>query len=323
VAPCGGSDVIAVFNRKANEDPPPARTLRPELSEEIEVMLMRAMARRPPDRHQTMAELKDEIMGCLARVHQTPAAPGSPRRTGPGATTERLIRTGPRAAWIAGLAAVAALAVAAAIVPWRGDPGSPSGQVGTRASLVAAASAPPTIVPASPPAPPSVPPAAPAPPRPTDEIVVDGFRPLPSKPASPSTTRPRAIAARASLASAPRASSGAGRSAEPASRPATVVPGGGTPGAGAPGANTPTAFALLGRGRSAFAKGNFPEAVRLGRAVIAAGDALGGHLLLGDSFYKMERISEAVAEYDVALKVAPGNPQALRGRELALRRARP
>ena len=79
----------------------------------------------------------------------------------------------------------------------------------------------------------------------------------------------------------------------------------------------------VARGRVAFAKGNFGEAVRLGRTALATGDGLGGHLLLGDAFYKMERFTEAVHEYDAALKAAPGNPLARRGRELAARHAQP
>jgi cytochrome c-type biogenesis protein CcmH/NrfG len=44
---------------------------------------------------------------------------------------------------------------------------------------------------------------------------------------------------------------------------------------------------------------------------------VGGHLLLGDTFYKMERFADAVSEYDAALKLAPKNERARHGRELA------
>jgi tetratricopeptide (TPR) repeat protein len=75
------------------------------------------------------------------------------------------------------------------------------------------------------------------------------------------------------------------------------------------------------KGRAAFAKGDFPEAIRVGRAAIATGAALEGHLLLGDAFYKMNRFGDALREYDAATKVAPANAQAQRGHELALRGA--
>ena len=51
-----------------------------------------------------------------------------------------------------------------------------------------------------------------------------------------------------------------------------------------------------------------------------AGDALGAHLLLGDTYFKMQRYADAVREYDAALKLSPNNAQARRGRELAAAR---
>jgi Flp pilus assembly protein TadD len=77
---------------------------------------------------------------------------------------------------------------------------------------------------------------------------------------------------------------------------------------------------LVQRGRAAFAKGDFPEAVRVGRLTITAGDALAGRLLLGDAFFKMNRFEDALREYDAAVQVAPSNAQARRGRELAAAR---
>jgi tetratricopeptide (TPR) repeat protein len=74
---------------------------------------------------------------------------------------------------------------------------------------------------------------------------------------------------------------------------------------------------LLQRGRAAFAKGDFPEAVRFGRLTITAGDALAGRLLLGDAFFKMNRFSDALREYDAAVQIAPSSAQARRGHELA------
>ena len=305
--PCGGSDVIAVFNRKANEDPPPARTLRPELSVEIEAMLVRAMARRPADRHQTMAELKDEIMGCLTRVHEAPAIPSSPRQEGPGATTTaRVNRQRSRAAWGAGIGAVAALGIAAAIVPWRPEQPSAS-STPVRASIVQLPAHTPSPPRTSPrvvaPTPPAAPAAAPVERPRLDPGATVGQREEVRPPQEPP---PRPLASARRVANVSAGQPGA------AARPV----GSATP-------PKPTAPELLGRGRAAFGKGNFPEAVRLGRAVITTGDALGGHLLLGDSFYKMDRIAEAMSEYEAALKISPTSPQALRGRELAARRPRP
>ena len=75
----------------------------------------------------------------------------------------------------------------------------------------------------------------------------------------------------------------------------------------------------MAKGRGAFARGDFPEAIRLGRAAIASGAALDGHLLLGDAFYKLNRFSDALREYDAATRIAPSSAQAQRGHELAAR----
>jgi serine/threonine protein kinase len=336
-APCGGSDVIAVFNRKANEDPPPARTLRPELSVEIEAMLIRAMARRPADRHQTMAELKDEIMGCLTRTAEAPTPPGSPQRMGNSDTTAtaRVDRANVGPLWIAGIAAVVALAVAAVTIPWRSEPSRADRARTDRAQAdrarldraTASKSQPPSRDPgattasktgalpsaAASPAPPA---AAPSPPvvaaNSAPPVIAASPTVEPARRPAPLTTLSIKTGPKASAVRGP-GTPNRGASAPPPVKVAAV-------GKGQPATSSAD---LLRRGRAAFAKGNFPEAVRLGRAVIGTGDAVGGNLLLGDSFYKMERQTDAVAAYEAALKVAPGSPQAQRGRELALRRARP
>ena len=78
--------------------------------------------------------------------------------------------------------------------------------------------------------------------------------------------------------------------------------------------------ALVANGRAAFAKGDFAQAVRLGRQASAVGDSLGGRLLLGDAFFKMNRFADALREYGAAARLAPSNAQALRGQELARQR---
>ena len=78
--------------------------------------------------------------------------------------------------------------------------------------------------------------------------------------------------------------------------------------------------ALVANGRAAFAKGDFAQAVRLGRQAAAVGDSLGGRLLLGDAFFKMNRFADALREYGAAARLAPSNAQAVRGQELARQR---
>jgi tetratricopeptide (TPR) repeat protein len=74
---------------------------------------------------------------------------------------------------------------------------------------------------------------------------------------------------------------------------------------------------ILSRAQVAFNKGNYPEAIRRGREAIAAGAAASGRLVLGDTYYHMERYADALREYDAALAADPGNAPARRGRDLA------
>jgi hypothetical protein len=347
VAACAGTDVLAVFNKKANEDPPPVRTLRSEVPVDVERLLIQAMARRPDGRHANMAALKDEVMRCLARIEATPAPPGSPRRTEPGsANTKRVWHPPPRALWITAAGALAGLSIAAVVVLRRTDT-----NVGHRSRTAAVAVrpvpavAPAPVVPAAPALPTStVRPArtpaalsAPAVPanttlkRPTAATAVDIATPKP-KPTptelAPAPTATRPVAASKLPASKSSGFHPAGLLAKTGDKTGGVAGGvtGSAARAPAPDARPDSATAriagatteALARGRAAFAKGNFPEAVRFGRSALA-GDAVGGHLLLGDSFYKMERFADALAEYNAALKLAPANPQARRGRELAIR----
>jgi tetratricopeptide (TPR) repeat protein len=75
------------------------------------------------------------------------------------------------------------------------------------------------------------------------------------------------------------------------------------------------------RGQSAFAEGNYAEAVRRAREAVSDGHAVAGHLLLGDSYYHLQRYADAVREYQSVLALEPANALARRGRELAERAA--
>jgi hypothetical protein len=310
-------------------------------------MLTQAMSRRPADRHATMAELKDEIMRCLARLAEAPVRSRSPRRTDSGMSkSSSPWRRGARAIWITGAGVAAGLGVAALIVSLRPDVRN----VRTQPTPGIAA---PELIPAQPPMAQQMPVPTPAsvesppsdgePPSradhptgpessPRSEIVLrtelsrrtkSSRRTDPAHqaatvraaPASRSHPHARGTAAipAASGAPPPAASVGSVGSAGPATLASVTAP-------AAPGSSHGPGDAVA-RGRAAFAKGNFAEAVRLGRGALATGDGLGGHLLLGDAFYKMERFNEALHEYDAALKTAPGNPLARRGHELAARRA--
>jgi tetratricopeptide (TPR) repeat protein len=86
-------------------------------------------------------------------------------------------------------------------------------------------------------------------------------------------------------------------------------------------AGAPAAAGILQRGQAAFDRGDYPEALRRGREAIAAGGALGGHLLAGDAYYRLERFPDAIREYQAALALDPGSASIKRRRDLAAKGA--
>src|SRR5678815_3272797 len=73
--PCAGTDAIEVLHKKANEDPVPILTLRPDLPREIERLVMRALSRAPRDRQPSMNVLKENVLSCLGVIERAGAGP--------------------------------------------------------------------------------------------------------------------------------------------------------------------------------------------------------------------------------------------------------
>jgi eukaryotic-like serine/threonine-protein kinase len=87
--PFPGENFVAVAMRHINEPPPPIRDKRPDVSPRVEAAIQKAMAKRPEDRFQTMAEFCRELEACLAeeqsagtQVAHAVAAPPRRRRRG-------------------------------------------------------------------------------------------------------------------------------------------------------------------------------------------------------------------------------------------------
>jgi serine/threonine-protein kinase len=87
--PFPGENFVAVAMRHINEEPPPIRDKRPDVSPRLEAAVQRAMAKRPEDRFQTMADFCRELEADLAEAQGAtmvaPALPGrahAPRRRG-------------------------------------------------------------------------------------------------------------------------------------------------------------------------------------------------------------------------------------------------
>jgi serine/threonine protein kinase len=74
--PFPGENFVAVAMRHINEEPPSIRDKRPDVSPRLEAAVQRAMAKRPEDRFQTMADFCRELEANLAEAQgQTVVAP--------------------------------------------------------------------------------------------------------------------------------------------------------------------------------------------------------------------------------------------------------
>jgi len=66
--PFPGENFVAVAMRHINEPPPPIRDKRPDVPPRVEAAIQKAMAKRPEDRFQTMADFCRELEACLAEL---------------------------------------------------------------------------------------------------------------------------------------------------------------------------------------------------------------------------------------------------------------
>jgi TolB-like protein/tetratricopeptide (TPR) repeat protein/tRNA A-37 threonylcarbamoyl transferase component Bud32 len=107
--PFAGQSVTAVLAKVLSEDPPPLRSVRPELPAAVEAAVARAMARRPADRYQTVDEMLEALKDTLASLRN--GARGDTRGPRPV-----------RVAALFGIAAAAALAVLYSVLKEAGLP---------------------------------------------------------------------------------------------------------------------------------------------------------------------------------------------------------
>ena len=331
--PCAGEDAMEVLAKKANEDPPPPRSLRPELPTGVDRLVVRALARAAGDRYPSMAALKDAVLAALAATEEAAApalTPPTARDAVRATTTARTPRRAPRPVQLA-VGGGAGLAVVVAIYALAGH-GSrvppatelpPPAAVAATVPPPAAAAVPPTVV-------------SPAPARP---LALAAEQPAAriGTPASwppeghllPSTGTATAIIAEPTPAvlrtptAARRDPPRAHDAARPAQvtlepRPAPSAPSGPPPTQASTSiSGTSSANAILDRGQADFDHGDYPGAVRRGREAIVAGAALGGRLLVGDAYYRLERYADAMREYEAALAIDPANATAKRRLDLA------
>jgi serine/threonine protein kinase len=346
--PCAGTDAIDVLHKKAHEDPVPVASLRPGLPAEVERLVTRALSRAARDRHPSMTAFKNAVLASLGVIDRAATGPTPVPPVAKSQKATSTARVGRRpiarsAIWVAG----GAIAVGIFGATWLVQSSS------TRDSkpVAAAAESPPAAPEPASPSPRPDPPVA-AVPRPTSAVLDSDSTPWPEREATPAAGKRSAtrvntampalpslrrdlsqrIAARAAanpgelrgggplgpVARAPgtgHVSGAALAEAESAGKSPAALPAPRGSGA-APSSAEAGALPILERGQAAFDRGDYPEALRRGREAIAAGGALGGHLLAGDAYYRLERLPDALREYQAALALDPGNTSIKRRRDL-------
>jgi serine/threonine protein kinase len=320
--PCAGDDAIAVLHRKANEDPTPIAELRPDLPREVQALVMRALARSPGERHQSMTALKESLVAAIGATGSAPILTPPIVRTVvmPAVPSRVRLPLVPGVLAAVGVAAVGAYILLTAMR----DPDSEVARPRLAAQRPAppAASSTATTVPAAPRHPLPRLSTGEAPPWP-EPVKTTGARRLAEAPPAPAPTAPapapvlaRHELPRARVAASASPATTTGRSM-PAPAPAPAPP----RAAVDPLATLEVTDAILARGQRAFDRGDYPEAVRRGREAVAAGAPAAGHLLVGDAYYRLERFPDAVREYDAVLAAEPTNGPAKRRRGLAQQKA--
>ena len=66
---------LKVLQMHVSTVPPPPRSLRPELPEEVEALILRALAKNPDQRQQSIDELENELLAALPEVAQRALVP--------------------------------------------------------------------------------------------------------------------------------------------------------------------------------------------------------------------------------------------------------
>jgi serine/threonine-protein kinase len=349
--PCAGTDAIDVLHKKANEDPVAIATLRPDLPKEVERLVTRALSRAPRDRQPSMNALKEDVLACLGIIERTSTGPmpvpHPARATQMRSSSTEPVRIARKRGTILTVVGAAAFVAAVVVLSIRqATPNEPApAAIGSAEPAASTATDPP----------PRADRGAAVRPTPTTAAVDSESTPWPERetPAAPNkraTLRPNtALPAQVSIRReqlGPRVNAalggaamdgragaplGSGAARAPAARHTSVaalaaetdaahkVPAAlpERPGSGANSTPAAAAEEILGRGQSAFDRGDYPEALRRGREAIAAGGVLRGHLLVGDAYYRLERFPDALREYQAALALDPVNASIKRRRDLA------
>jgi serine/threonine-protein kinase len=124
--PFPGENFVAVAMRHINEEPPPVRDKRPDVSPRLEAAIQRAMAKRPGDRFPTMQAFAAELQACLAETQSAGTQIAVPPPAAPQQTTQIRRRRRTVSPWpvIVAIVALIAIAVVVALLILDGIPSS-------------------------------------------------------------------------------------------------------------------------------------------------------------------------------------------------------
>jgi len=341
-----GSNFMEVLHKKANFPPEPLHQMRDDVPRELEELILKAMAKDPGARPQTMEELEQRLQEVLAQHFAgEPAGAASGAR---GETPRPVVLHGPgraglshseRAWWaqrrVAAVAAAAAcLVLGITLVAFGSHRGHPTAPAATT-TIAAGAHAP-----LNPPAVRAVAANAAAPVQPTLAATAPTSRPQLPEPGSDGERVESSDAA---------PSAGAAASPSGPRRAASADASGALPLVEAR-KQMKDAEALLRaqkfreasaiftrltknratRGRAlvalaeiAFQEKNYAETIRSAKLATAAERGRAGaraHVLLGDAHFRLNEYPAAVTAYEQALRLEPGNPSAKSGLALASKR---
>ncbi len=155
--PFMGNNYLSVISQVLNEDPKPPRELRPELSEELEAVVLKAMAKDPTERY---ASANDMLVDLNALLDDPTRSTERARITGPRRKAPKKASNARYVVWLAGIAIVIG-AVVVSVTQMLGGPSKRAGSSDGSGSTALAT------------APPVGPPSDAAAAQPTDAAVVE------------------------------------------------------------------------------------------------------------------------------------------------------
>jgi serine/threonine protein kinase len=318
--PHEGTNIMEVLTRKATVAPTPLEVLRPDVPRDLERLVMRTLAISPDLRPQSMESMAQELGRLTGAI---------PSQEMPALVTDRVPRS--RTPYVFGGVVAAAIVVGItwAVVDHLGGARSATAQQPVAGAAAIGSSVPTSTKPATTPTPPDEAKVATKPEEPTvfpptalDKpapklITVEKPVVLKSPSSEPKSSAPAlqppspgiAIAEAKRLLAQAHAAVVAEHYAEAEDLYNRVRVTGLERGA-----------ALTGLAEVAFQRGSYPEAVRLAHRAVESGGGVQAKMVLGNSYFKLGKYDEAIAQYQEVLRSDGAHQEAKANLAAAVRR---